>query len=214
MINLSTYITEAIKPLPDGKSGIIVFDIDDTLIKADSSLIKIWKYIDGDKKNKVVLSSDEYAKDPDVPNHKDWFDFSEFQNPVKVMQSIIKGTPLLKNLRILDAYVNAGYEFCFLTARGCEDAVIYALDQILKVKDAEGVLHDIKPHFNKKLSSAVNDVNKGYDGKNDPEKKANVLKDLCEKFDKVVFVDDDRKNVASARALKLNNLTVIQAWKN
>ena len=213
MKTLLEYINEAIKPLNNGKTGIVVFDIDDTLIKADSSLIKIRKYIGGDKHNMVELSSDEYAKDPDVVDHKDWFDFSEFKNPAKVVTSIINGTPLLKNLRILDAYVNAGYEFCFLTARGCEDAVKYALSAILKVRDADGVLASIGNRFNMKLSAAVNDTNKHYKGSTDPEKKANVLSDLCSKFDKVVFVDDDRKNVAYARQLNLKNLTVIQAWK-
>jgi 4-hydroxy-3-methylbut-2-enyl diphosphate reductase IspH len=55
----------------------------------------------------------------------------------------------LKNLRILDAYINAGYEFCFLTARGCEDAVKYAIQTVIKHKDSEGILKDIKPYFNK-----------------------------------------------------------------
>lgn len=213
MKSLKTYITEAIKHLAFGTSGIIVFDIDDTLIKADSSIVKIHKYVGGDKSNVEYLSTEEYAKDPDVVNHPDWFNFDELKNPTNVIKSIIKGTPLLKNLKILDAYVNAGYEFCFLTARGCEDAVKYAIGEVIKYRDVDGLLKDIKPKFNEELSAAVNDVNKHYKGQNDPEKKANVLRELCEKFDRVVFVDDDKKNVKSANGLGLKNLTVIQAWK-
>ena len=110
MKRLIEYIQESINTLKSNEKGIIVFDIDDTLIKTDPNIVKVIKYENGDKKNKVELSSEEYAKDPDVVNHKDWFDFSEFRNPVKVMQSIVNGTPILKNLKILDAYINAGYE--------------------------------------------------------------------------------------------------------
>ena len=213
MKHLKQFIEEAIQHLPDGKTGIVVFDIDDTLIQADKDVVSISKFINGDRKNKISISTEEFAKDPDARDHKNWFDFSDFQNPQKVVQSIIKGTPILKNLRILDAYLNAGYEFCFLTARGCEDAVKYAIQNVIKYRDETGVLNNIDPWFNKDVSAAVNDSNKEYEGKTDAEKKSNVLREICSKFDYVVFVDDDNKNVAHAKELNLNNLTVIEAWK-
>lgn len=214
MKSLLQFINESINKLPYGKTGIVVFDIDDTLIQADEDVMSIGKFVDGDRKRKISLSTKEFAKDPDAKEHKDWFDFSDFQNPQKVVQSIIKGTPLLKNLRILDAYLNAGYEFCFLTARGCEDAVKYAIQTVIKYRDDKGVLNNIAPYFNKDVSAAINDSNKEYDGHTDAEKKSNVLKEICSKFDYVVFVDDDNKNVAQAKELNLNNLTVIKAWTN
>lgn len=214
MKHLNQFIKEAIQHLPDGKTGIVVFDIDDTLIHTDEDVMSIGKFINGDRKNRISLSTKEFAKDPDAKEHKEWFDFSDFQNPQKVVQSIIKGTPILKNLRILDAYLNAGYEFCFLTARGCEDAVKYAIQNVIKYRDENGVLNNIDPWFNKDVSAAVNDSNKEYEGKTDAEKKSNVLREICSKFDYVVFVDDDNKNVAHAKELNLNNLTVIEAWKN
>ena len=214
MKHLKQFIQEAIQHLPYGKTGIVVFDIDDTLIQADEDAMSIGKFVDGNRKHKISLSTREFAKDPDAKEHKDWFDFSDFQNPHKVVQSIINGTPLLKNLRILDAYLNAGYEFCFLTARGCEDAVKYAIQNVIKYRDENGVLNNIAPHFNKDVSAAINDSNKAYKGRTDAEKKSNVLREICSKFDYVVFVDDDNKNVAHAKELNLNNLTVIKAWKN
>ena len=207
-------ILERIKPLPNSVNGLIVFDIDDTLIHTDEDVMSIGKFINVDRKNRISLSTKEFAKDPDAKEHKEWFDFSDFQNPQKVVQSIIKGTPILKNLRILDAYLNAGYEFCFLTARGCEDAVKYAIQNVIKYRDENGVLNNIDPWFNKDVSAAVNDSNKEYEGKTDAEKKSNVLREICSKFDYVVFVDDDNKNVVHAKELNLNNLTVIEAWKN
>lgn len=213
MKHLNQFIKEAIQHLPYGKTGIVVFDIDDTLIQADKDVVSISKFINGDRKNKISISTEEFAKDPDAKDHKNWFDFSDFQNPQKVVQSIIKGTPILKNLKILDAYLNAGYEFCFLTARGCEDAVKHAIQNVIKYRDENGVLHNITPWFNKDVSAAINDSNKEYEGKTNAEKKSNVLREICSKFDYVVFVDDDNKNVAHAKELNLNNLTVIEACK-
>ena len=213
MKHLNQFIQEAIQHLPYDKTGIVVFDIDDTLIQADKDVVSISKFINGDRKNKISISTEEFAKDPDAKSHKNWFDFSDFQNPQKVVQSIIKGTPILKNLRILDAYLNAGYEFCFLTARGCEDAVKYAIQDVIKYRDENGVLNNIDPWFNKDVSAAINDSNKEYEGKTNAEKKSNVLREICSKFDYVVFVDDDNKNVAHAKELNLNNLTVIEACK-
>ena len=214
MKHLNQFIQEAIQHIPYGKTGIVVFDIDDTLIQADKDVVSIGKFINGDRKNKISISTEEFAKDPDAKDHKNWFDFSDFQNPQKVVQSIIKGTPILKNLRILDAYLNAGYEFCFLTARGCEDAIKYAIQDVIKYRDETGVLNNIDPWFNKDVSAAINDSNKEYEGKTNAEKKSNVLREICSKFDYVVFVDDDNKNVAHAKELNLNNLTVIEACKN
>ena len=39
---ISQYIKESIKKL-NGKTGIIVFDIDDTLLKVNPNIIKIYK---------------------------------------------------------------------------------------------------------------------------------------------------------------------------
>ena len=45
------------------------------------------------------------------------------------------------------------------------------------------------------------------------DKKANILTELCSKYDRVVFVDDDKKNVRAAKGLNLPNLKVIKAWE-
>ena len=38
-------------------------------------------------------------------------------------------------------------------------------------------------------------------------------KNLLKKYDKVIFVDDDTKNVRAAKDLDIKNLTVIKAWE-
>lgn len=213
MISLNTYILiyEGIKKLSKDVKGIVVFDIDDTLLKANPKTIGIYKKEPG--KVEVRLTTDEFAKDPDAndPNKRSWFDYREFNDPVKVYDSIVTGTPIIRNLRIMDEYVKAGYDFSFLTARSCESVIKSALMDFLKVRDKNGALKELGDVFKKSVSYAVNDSIKSYPGKTDSEKKANILRDLCKKYDRVVFVDDDDKNVKAARGLGLKNLTVVKA---
>ena len=130
-------LLERIKPLPNSVNGLIVFDIDDTLLKVDTDILKVYKRVPG--KPEQTLTTEEFAKDPDAAdlNKKNMFDFRDFQDPIKVYQSIISGTPLIKNLRIMDDYIEAGYDFCFLTARGCEDTIKAALDEFLMVRNRD-----------------------------------------------------------------------------
>ena len=211
MKSLQVYIIESIKRLPKSVKGIIVFDIDDTLLKVDSSMMSIYKTVDG---KTIKLSTEDFAKDPDAadPSKRNLFDLKDFYDPVKVYNSIISGTPLISNLKIMDAYIRAGYDFCFLTARGCEEIIKKALDDFLEFRDEDGKLKELGDTFKKTFSHAVNDEIKKYPGKTDAEKKANVLRTLCKQYDKVVFVDDDHKNVSAARNLNISNLTVIKAW--
>lgn len=213
MKSLIGYINEKIKDLPDSVKGLIVFDIDDTILKVDTNMMSIYKKEPG--KSEIKLTTDEFAKDPDAedPNKRDWFDYRDFKDPIKVYNSIISGTPLIKNLKIMDDYVNAGYDFCFLTARSCEDTVKKALSDFLLVRDENGILKELGDSFKKIMSHAVNDEYKKYPGKTDAKKKANILIKLCKKYDRVVFVDDDKKNVSAARELNIKNLKVIKAWE-
>jgi len=212
MKSLKVYIFESIKKLPKSIKGLIVFDIDDTILKVDPSLMKVYKQEPG--KQEVALTTEEFAKDPDAEDQekRKWFDYRDFRDPVKVYNSIITGTPLIKNLKIMDDYIKAGYDFCFLTARGCEDVIKKAIGDFLKFRDEDGALKELGDSFKKTFSHAVNDEIKTYPGKNDAEKKGNVLKKLCKEYDRVVFVDDDKKNVNAARNLNIKNLKVIKAW--
>jgi acid phosphatase class B len=210
---ISQYIKESIKKL-NGKTGIIVFDIDDTLLKVQLGSMYIYKHIPGSDKE-IKLSTEEFAKDLDAqdPNKRSWFDYRDFRDEQNVYNSIVNGTPMIKNLKIMDAYLNAGYDFCFLTARGCEDVVKRAIGDFVKRRNEGGALEQLGNEYKKTLSHAVNDYTKNYQGKTDSDKKANVLKQLCRKYDMVVFVDDDIKNVRKARELNIKNLRVIKAWE-
>ena len=206
-----TLLLERVKDLPDSVKGLIVFDIDDTILKVDSSLMRIYKQEPG--KPEIALTTDEFAKDKDAedPSKRSWFDYRDFNDPVKVYNSIISGTPLIRNLKIMDDYIKAGYDFCFLTARACEETVKRAIKEFLLFRDEDGALKELGDTFKETFSHAINDSEKKYPGKTDAEKKAIVLTDLCKHYDKVVFVDDDHKNVSAARNLNIPNLKVIKA---
>ena len=214
MKSLQIYIYERVKDLPKSIKGLIVFDIDDTILKVDSSLMRIYKNEPG--KPEKPLTTDEFAKDKDAedPSKRSWFDYRDFNDPVKVYNSIISGTPLIKNLKIMDDYIKAGYDFCFLTARACEETVKKAIKEFLLFRDEDGALKELGDNFKETFSHAINDSEKKYPGKTDAEKKAIVLTELCEEYDKVVFVDDDKKNVSAARNLNIPNLKVIKAWED
>ena len=199
-------VNEEIKE--DGKRNCLLLDIDDSILTADPSVIGIWKNKPGEKP--VRLTPDEFAKDPDA-EHEEWYDYKEFRDPEKVYQSIVRGTPILRNLRLMDAHVRANWDIGFLTARGLQDVVDSALRAFLKTRTKDGKLIPIGHKLRKDISAGVNDAS--WDGipAKTPERKAMVLKDICNKYDKVKFVDDDIKNINFVKSLNLPNLTVIKA---
>lgn len=190
------------------KKRIIVFDIDDTLLKANPNTLKVYKKV-GDVE--IGLTTEEFAKDPDAKVNNGMFDYRDFRDKDKVYKSIVESTPLIDNLQIMDKYIGMGYEFCFLTARCCCETIKVALDKFLLFRNKEGNLRKLGKKYNKKMCNAVNDIERYYEGKTDAEKKGNVLRKICQIYDDVVFVDDDIKNINYAKHLNLKNLKVIVA---
>lgn len=185
--------------LPEGKNGILLLDIDDTLLKSDSSLLKIYRKLPTDKEE-VALTTDEYAKEHVSQDNKKYYDYRDFRDPKKVYMSIVKGAPLINNLKVVDDFYNGGYKLGILTARGCADAVKKAIKAFLKVRDKNGNL--IKAPISESDIHCVNDDKSNYPGDTDYEKKQNVLRDYAKKYDYVYFIDDDAKNLAAVKALK------------
>jgi hypothetical protein len=189
------------------KKGLLVMDIDDTIVKTKSFIIK--------RKNgkEYKLTSEEFANDKDRLNKEVEFDFCEFRDKTKIKQSILRGTPIIKNLQIIDKYAQMDYDLAFLTAR-CEEDIIYnTLLRFLKIRNKDGRLEPILTRLSKELSVAVDDDK--YEGlfhaSSNSEKKAEVLNDYCEIYDSVIFIDDDPANLRAARKLKRPNLKIIQA---
>lgn len=206
-------LNESIHPLTDGKKGIIVLDIDDTLLTAQN--IFIHKLLPDGKV--IKLTPEQYAKDPDSKKKNDpssgiRFSYEEFRDPEKVKNSIVTGIPIIKNLRIMDSYIKAGYQIAILTARGLEDVVYKSLNKFLMFRDADGELKTVKNMLARNMVNAINDEAKVYKGTTDFEKKAIVIKELSKSYDYVKFLDDDEKNITAVKGLKLNNVQAIKAW--
>lgn len=179
------------------KRGILLLDIDDTLLKATN--IYIWRKLPSDKEE-VRLTPDQYAKEKVPPEEKKYYDYREFRDPIKVRNSILKGIPYVNNLKIMDKFINGGYKVGVLTARGLEDVVYESLSDFLKYRGPDGKLRPVV--FNRKYFFAVNDDDKVYVGETDYIKKRNVINKIRRYFDYVYFLDDDIKNIKEVLKLK------------
>lgn len=204
-------LVEEIKA-PKGK-GIIIFDIDDTLTKAKG--IYIYKQMDG--KDVKKLTPEQFAKE-DVKAEKEkgfTYDYRDFDNPNKLYNSIIQGEPIIKNLRVLDAHLRAGWDIGFLTARSGENANKKAINDWLKYRGQNGELKPI-PRNRVKYFIAINDpkrkeeLKKMAKNKGDFDAKKVYLDDIKKKYDTVKFIDDDDKNIRKAKDV-LHKKNVIKA---
>lgn len=199
-----------------GKKNVILFDIDDCIITANN--IYIIKIEPNGKETK--LTPDEYAKEPKEQEKSRGvkYDYREFRDPKIVEKSIITGTPIIKNLRILDDHIKNGWTVGILTARGLEDVVYRSLQKWLMFKnDKTGELVPIEKKLSREIVHAVNDGIRQYTGMTDFEKKANVIREYSKKYDLVKFVDDDLNNLNKVKEMAkeegLKNIIVIRAWK-
>tara|TARA_B100002019_G_scaffold263861_1_gene252217 strand:- start:880 stop:1314 length:435 start_codon:yes stop_codon:yes gene_type:complete len=125
-------------------------------------------------------------------------------DPVKTQQSIEKAEPIVANLSVMDDYLKLGHQIAILTARSNEDVVFDGLKQFLMYKDSKGNLVPIGDRLSRENVYAINDVDrvKTLESQTDYEKKAEVVEKLLEKYDEIVFIDDDMKNVKAMRLLK------------
>lgn len=194
-------ILEEIKP-PRGK-GIIIFDIDDTLVKATG--VYIYKK-DPNGKEIAKLTPDEFANE-DVRGERAkgfTYDYRDFDDSLKLQNSIIYGLPKVKNLRMMDAHIIAKWDLGFLTARGQEKANKEAILKWLKYRDKDGELKPV-PEERIKYFIAVNDkerveeLKRRADTTGDFDAKGIFLGEIKKKYDIVKFVDDDLKNLIAAR---------------
>lgn len=192
-------LDESYRPF-DGKVALVC-DIDDCLIKADSSDMKVYRKLPTDKEE-IPLNAAEFAKETITPELRQYYDVRDYLDPEKVRSSIEYGEPIIANLKILDKFVANGADIYFLTARGLEDIVWEALNSFILVND-DGQLDDYfipRDHV-----FAINDVDKNYPGETDAEKKKNVFKKLAKNYDAIYMLDDDKKNLSHILSLKKDN---------
>lgn len=206
-IILESFLTEE-----EGHNSLLLLDIDDTLVTADNIYI-YKKSSDGEEE---ALAPQEFAEE-DTKKEKEKgysYDFREFKDPDKVANSIKTGLPLISNLKIMDNYIQNGWTIGVLTARGMEDVIASTMKEWLKYRDAEGNLKSAKRKLARNLVFAVSDDNsRQYSKPTSFERKAEVIKDLAEKYDRVYLLDDDVSNIEAVNNLGIKNVKAMKAKK-
>jgi len=189
--------------------NLVLLDIDDTLLKANNIFV-IKKNPDG---TETKLTPDQYAKEKVTPENQKNYDYREFKDPDKVYSSITTGLPIIPNLKIIDEYIKRGWKIGVLTARAFEEVTFNAIKDWLQFRDKTGNLQSIGDKLVRNLVYAINDENKKYRGTTSFERKANVIQDLSKRYDRIVLIDDDPKNLKAVKDLHLQNVFAKQAHK-
>jgi len=195
-------------------NNLLLLDIDKTLV--DAKNIFIYRNHPSDSVE-VKLTPEEFAKDPlaHKSENKKYYDFREFRDPDKVYDSIKEhGVPIIGNLKIMDNYIKNGWNIGILTARGMEDKVHQTMLDWLMYRNENGELVNIDEKIlPRDLVFAINDETKNYEGESDFERKANVMKKLSDRYDRVYLIDDDGKNVKAVNDLakQKKNIHAMQA---
>lgn len=188
---------------------IYVFDVDDTLLRSSSKIRyrepgKDWQEADTSEFAEIRTKLDKNVE----------LDFGDFRDYDKMYNKLTTAEPEIKGLKFVDEAVRNQYRIGILTARGSQKAVYNALSKWLRYKSGDRFYPVPPTLFRKKYVWAVNDA----DTKNwitsqskqegsvaSPEYlKAFVLEEVFVNqygFDRVVFFDDDERNIEVVRKL-------------
>ena len=199
-MNVSEMLLESYIPEAKGES-LLLLDVDDTIVTAKN--IFIYRKLPNDK-TEVKLTPEEFAKEKITAENNKFYDFRDFNDANSLARSIKTGLPIVSNLKIMDSYIRNGWKIGILTARGMEDVMYNTLKSWLKFRDRKGELKDIK--LVRDLVFAMSDDEKKYPGSTSFDKKANVIKNLANSYDRIVFVDDDIQNLEKVKSLGLQNV--------
>lgn len=183
--------------------NLLLLDIDDTLVKAKN--IFIYRKLPTDK-SEIKLTPEQYANEKVSTETKQYYDYRDFRNPDTVAKSITTGLPIIPNLKIMDNYIKNGWKIGILTARGMEEIIFKTLKAWLMFRDSKGDLQKIGDNLVRNLVNAINDDKRHYKGLTDFEKKANIVKKLATQYDRIVFIDDDAKNLEAIKNLNIKNI--------
>jgi len=172
-------------------------DVDDTLVYSDDTILM------KDRNGQVVeeLSTDEFAlwqnNDGLIP------DFSQF-NDAKRIIALADAKPA-PGLKLLYDYAKVYDDMVvgILTARGQEDLLYGSIKKLLMRK---GIQAELSREFTFALGSKQYRSDKPL-----PERKLEVIRSLINygEFDKIIFVDDDIKNIEAVKSLKSDRVECI-----
>lgn len=180
---------------------LILLDVDDTLLKPTG--VYIYRNLPSDPQE-VALTPYEYGLESVTPETKKYYDYRDFIDPIKTQMSIEKAEPIVANLSVMDDYLKMGHQIGILTARANEDIVYNGLKNFLTYRDSKGNLVPIGDRLSRENVYAINDTNraKTLESETDYGKKAEVVEKLLNRYDEIVFIDDDMKNIKQMKLLK------------
>jgi hypothetical protein len=180
---------------------LILLDVDDTLLKPTG--VYIYRNLPSDPQE-VALTPYEYGLESVTPETKKYYDYRDFIDPRKTQMSIEKAEPIVANLSVMDDYLKMGHQIGILTARANEDIVYNGLKNFLTYRDSKGNLVPIGDRLSRDNVYAINDTNraKTLESETDYGKKAEVVEKLLNRYDEIVFIDDDMKNIKQMKLLK------------
>ena len=180
---------------------LILLDVDDTLLKPTG--VYIYRNLPSDPQE-VALTPYEYGLESVTPETKKYYDYRDFIDPRKTQMSIEKAEPIVANLSVMDDYLKMGHQIGILTARANEDIVYNGLKNFLTYRDSKGNLVPIGDRLSRENVYAINDTNrvKTLESETDYGKKAEVVEKLLNRYDEIVFIDDDMKNIKQMKLLK------------
>lgn len=179
MKDISTYILERFTVAGTESNKILLFDVDDTLIRSD---IKVYVRKDGDIVKK--LSSAEYNTYRLKPG--EYFDYTEFTDE----ELLNKKSVFLKYWDTLKREYAKGTHIGIITARKGQD-------MFYRFFKNNGI--DIK----QELVFAINDPKIRLHGETIEERKAEVIKRLVKwGYTTFVFFDDNEENLRTAKKLE------------
>jgi hypothetical protein len=189
MINLREYILEKFSIAGNESDKILLFDVDDTLLKSD---VQVHVVKDGKLLRK--LSSSEFNTYKLQPGED--FDYVEFEDP-KILNN---KSVFLKYWDTLQREYKSGTHIGILTARSnCDMIKNFLLNNGIRIKD--------------ELVMAINDPKLGLSG-TIQQKKAEAIKILANAgYNTFIFFDDNEGNLQSAKTLEKEYGIVIKTVK-
>jgi hypothetical protein len=179
MISLRDYILEQFTVAGTQSDKILLFDVDDTLIKSD---VKVHVIKNGEVIKK--LSSTEYNSYKLQPGES--FDYSEFED-----EDILNNRSVfLKYWDTLQREYKNGTHIGILTARSNKD-------MFYRFFKSNGIT------IKNELVFAINDPKLGLKGSTIEDRKAEVIKRLAKwGYRTMVFFDDNEANLKTAKKLE------------
>lgn len=168
------------------KKKLIIFDLDDTLIKSDAQ-IKVFDSAN----NELVKSISPAHFNYELKKSEHYFSFDDFDCEKILGRSVI----IPETFRSLRRYYNKGEHISIITARGDKKIVI----DFFKTK---------KIFLNSRLVYAIHSRKCEFTGSISQRKKQAIEELIKKGYSNIIFYEDNLDNIRAAEELNSSDVTV------